>query len=97
MATMSQLADETRNPLQPMQALRAALFHASGSHYCCRHQACHRASMIDVVAAVRSANLDKSSVIATYTYRYSISIDKLLHALRACDYLPDAARRKLQQ
>ena len=42
------------------------------------------------------ANLGKSSVIATYTYRYSISIDKLLHALRACDHLPDAARCTLQ-
>ena len=57
LATTSQVSC---NPLRSMEALRAALPHASSSQCLCCHYVCGRASMIAVVAAVRSANLNRS-------------------------------------
>ena len=57
LVTMSQVS---RRDTQWMQALRAALVHASSSHWPCCHYVRRRVSKIAVVAAVRSANLDKS-------------------------------------
>ena len=57
LVTMSPVS---RRDTQWMQALRAALIHASSSQCPCCHYVRRRASIIAFVTAVRKANLDRS-------------------------------------